>query len=151
MSRNDNVTPFRPRRPPPRPSSGKSLQTPRGKAVLVQALAIVAFAASYLLPAPPLSYIALGIAIAAFAIALANRAEPMPWARTHHEHALRTIIIGYAIWTLSSAVLIIAPQLFMWVLIIHIVVLVWVAVRSGVGLVLAIMRKPIWRPTGLLF
>jgi uncharacterized membrane protein len=151
MSRNDNVTPFRPRRPPPRQPSGKSLQTPRGKAVLVQALPIVAFAATFLLPTRPLSYIALGISIAAFLIALANRAEPMPWARTHHEHALRTIIIGYAIWTLSSAVLLLAPQLAPLVFIIHIVVLIWVAVRSGVGLVLAIMRRPIWRPTGILF
>ncbi len=75
----------------------------------------------------------------------------MPWARTHHEHALRTIIIGYAIFTLSTAVLLIAPLLTVWVLVVHVVVLIWVAVRAGVGLVLATMRKPIWRPTGLLF
>jgi hypothetical protein len=27
---------------------------------------------------------------------------------------------------------------------------VWAVIRSGVGLVLAIMRRPIWRPKGWL-
>ena len=35
------------------------------------------------------------VAVAGGAMALSNRAEAMPWAQTHHEHALRTLVIGY--------------------------------------------------------
>lgn len=149
----DNITPFRPRRPPPRAPSGQGmgLTTHRGKAVLVQALTIITFLAMFFIAVRPWSYLPLAIGVAAVAIAFTNRQEAMPWARTHHEHALRTILIGYAIWALSEVILGLFGPLVMWILIIHIAVLLWVAVRSIVGVVLAAMRKPISHPTGILF
>ena len=146
----DNVTPFR-RRPPPKPvQRSGGVSSHRGKAVLVQALAIAAFALSFLLPAPPLSYLALAVGVAGAAIAFSNRTEAMPWAQTHHEHALRTLIGGYAIWTLSSLLGYINGSLVVITFYIHIAVLAWVAIRAGVGLVLAILRKPIPHPRGVL-
>jgi uncharacterized membrane protein len=149
MSR-DNVTPFRPRRPPPRPKSkGLGLTTHRGKAVLAQLLTLICFAASFLLPSPPWSYIGLAIGVAGVAIAASNRYDAMPWAKTHHEHVLRTIIIGAAIWTLGSLLLMfpLTGAATIWV---YLVVLVWVAIRAGIGLVLAVLRKPIPHPKGIL-
>src|SRR5262245_3881015 len=107
MVNRDNVTPFRPRRPPPKPPRrGFNLQSQRGKALLAQALVLACFALTYALQAPPWSYIGLAFGIAALAISASNRTEGMPWARTHHEHAMRTIVIGAAAWTLLSVVLI---------------------------------------------
>ncbi len=146
----DNVTPFR-RRPPPKPvQRSGGVSSHRGKAVLVQALSLAAFGLSFFLPAPPLSYLALAVGVAGAAIAFSNRADAMPWAQTHHEHALRTLIGGYAIWTLSSLLGYINGALIVVTFYIHIAVLVWVAIRAGIGLVLAILRKPIANPRGPL-
>jgi uncharacterized membrane protein len=149
----DNITPFRPRRPPPKPpgAGGIGLNTPRGKAVAAQALTLAAFAFSFFLPGLPWSLIGLAIGVAGFFIAASNRQAPMPWARTHHEHALRTLLFGGSIWTLASMLQLISPFLSVATFVIWIAVLVWVAVRAGVGLVFAVMRKPITRPTGFLF
>ena len=141
MSR-DNVTPFRPRKPPPRPKgNGLGLTTHRGKAVLAQLLTLLCFAASFLLNAPPWSYIGLAIGVAGCAIAASNRFDAMPWAKTHHEHVMRTIIIGASIWTLASLFLLIPllPQgpIMTGIFWTQIAILIWVAIRAGVGLVLA--------------
>ncbi|MDX2276797.1 MAG: hypothetical protein NW206_15210 [Hyphomonadaceae bacterium] len=146
----DNVTPFR-RRPPPKPvQRGGGLTSHRGKAVLAQALTLAAFGLSFVFAAPPLSYIAMAVAIAGGAVALSNRAEAMPWAQTHHEHALRTLIIGYAILTLASLLIFISGSMLIVYFYVQIAVTIWAALRAGIGLVLAIMRKPIWNPRGPL-
>ena len=162
MSR-DNVTPFRPRRPPPKPKGGGfNVNSHRGKAVLVQFLTLAAFALNVIFGAPPLSWLALAVAIGAVAIAASNRQDAMPWAQTHHEHALRTLLIGYVISTLARVIWefvirplpLLSPQTTTYLALgffgIQILVLLWVLIRAGVGLVLAILRKPIWHPRGWL-
>ncbi len=149
MSR-DNVTPFRPRRKKPvPPGGGGGLKSHRGKAVLVQALALSAFAATF----APVPFLSLILGVSGVAIAASNRQEAMPWAATHHEHALRTIVIGAVIFTVLSLpglVVTIPPGIGRWVLYVELAVLAWVAIRAGVGLVLASLRMPIWRPRGVL-
>jgi uncharacterized membrane protein len=146
----DNVTPFR-RRPPPKPvQRGGGITSHRGKAILVQLLTLAAFGLSFVFPAPPLSYLAMAVAIAGIAVAISNRAEAMPWAQTHHEHAMRTLVIGYVIMTLASLLTFISGALVVVYFYVQIAVLIWVAIRAGVGLVLAIMRRPIWNPRGPL-
>ena len=148
----DNVTPFRPRRPTPKPTQrGGGLSSHRGKAVLVHALTLAAFGLSLLLVLPsPFNLIAIAVGIGAFLIAYTNRAEAMPWAQTHHEHALRTLMIGYAIWIIASLLLSLFGPLAVAIPFVRFGVLIWVAVRAGAGLVLAILRKPIPHPRGVL-
>lgn len=161
----DNVTPFR--RPPPRPvrpqqSGGMGFKTHRGKAVLVHFLTLACFAAPYVLGpivGPDLArFIGVAIAIAAALIAYSSRAEANPWAATHHEHVLRTLIIAYTILTIFSLPSYVVSRenvgfwqfygpIFVWA---NIIILIWVAIRSGIGLILAILRKAIWHPRGLL-
>lgn len=146
----DNVTPFR-RRPTPKPvQRGGGLTSHRGKAVLVQALTLAAFGFSFIWPTAPLSYLAMAVAIAGVAVALSNRAEAMPWAQTHHEHAMRTLIIGYAVMTLVSLLTFVNGSLVIVYFYVQIAVLIWAAIRAGIGLILAIMRRPIWNPRGPL-
>lgn len=147
----DNVTPFR--RPPPKPvapqrGEGLGFNTHRGKAVLVQALTLAAFVANWFLTTPPLSFIALAIGVAAAVLAFSNRGQGMPWAATHHEHALRTLIIGYSIWVLASLLTYVSAFLAMATLFIQLVVAIWAGVRALIGLVFAFMRKPIVNPRG---
>lgn len=151
----DNVTPFRPRRPPPKPArgpgGGMNLQSQRGRAILVQFLVLACFAASFAFAMPPASYIGLAIGVAALAIASSNRMDGMPWARTHHEHALRTIIIGAAAWTLLSLLIFLqmpalAPIVF-WG---RVIIVLWAGLRALIGLGLAIFRRPIPNPRGPL-
>lgn len=161
----DNVTPFRRPKPVrPQQQGGWGFKTHRGKAMLVQALTLLAFTfgvlsalAGFLLPPSPGAWvqphfvmwiISLGISIAAALVALANRDEGMPWANTHHEHALRTLIIGYAIWTLGSLLGYINGVLVIATIFIQLAVAIWAVLRSLVGLVLAFGRKPIPNPRG---
>jgi uncharacterized membrane protein len=145
-----NVTPFR-RPKPPKPKSSLNVQSPRGRAVLVQALTLACFVLNYYFAGIPWGLLALAPGIAAGLIAMDNRYAPMPWARTHHEFALRTLIIGMVALTLISLLSFIplgllAPVIF-WG---RIVVIVWAVLRALMGLVLAILRRPIPNPTGLL-
>jgi uncharacterized membrane protein len=172
MSQDDNVTPFR--RPKPRPvapqqSGGWGFRTHRGKVVLVHALTLIAFAAAIsgtplinLLFADPSAAIIgqarmvtwlVGIvaAIAAAVIAYSNRGAAMPWANTHHEHALRTLIIGYAIWVLAGLLTYIHGVLAIGTIFIQVGVFLWAALRAIVALVLGAMRKPVPNPHGILF
>ncbi len=133
----DNVTPFR--RPPKRPvapqqSGGWGFKTHRGKVVLVHLLTLIG----------------LIVAIAAVVLAYSNRGEAMPWANTHHEHALRTLVIGYAVWVVGSLLTLINGALFTIALFIQLGVLIWAAIRAGIALVLGIMRRPLWNPRGWL-
>ncbi len=159
----DNVTPFR--RPPKRPAApqqqgGWGLKTHRGKAVLVHVLTLAAFALNLLplvmgasglgLPVPReiVAVIAIAVAIAAALLAHANRGEGMPWAATHHEHALRTLILGYSIWVLASLLTYVGSFLYLATLLIQLTVSLWALLRSLVALILATMRKPILHPRG---
>ncbi len=147
----DNVTPFRPRKPQPKQPNGLGLKSHRSKAVLVHVMTLLAFGLSFVLSSPPASFIGIGVAIAAVAVAASNRHDSMPWAATHHEHAIRTLIIGYCINLLAKLLLFIGDVMLPVTFVVAIAVMIWTAIRSGVGLVLAILRKPIPRPTGILF
>ena len=148
----DNVTPFRPRprQKPPRSGGGMGLNTHRGRAVLAQALTFIAFAVNFFTPYMPWSLIGLALGIAAAFIAFSNRGQAMPWANTHHEHALRTLMIGLSLLTLGAALTYVSSFLALatWF---RIVVTLWACLRAGVGAVMAIMRKPIPNPRGALF
>jgi len=161
----DNVTPFR--RPPPRPSApqqqgGMGFKTHRGKAVLVHILTIAAFLLNFLpyvlafltidLGVPPfvLQLPAMAVAIAAALIAHTNRYQGMPWATTHHEHAIRTLIIGWVIWILGSMLGYIHGVLAIATIFVHLAVVIWAVLRASIALVFAINRKPIANPRGWL-
>ena len=157
----DNVTPFRrpPRRPPPKPSPSMGLTTPRGKAVFVHVMTIACFAVQFVIAGQLGQLVGIALAIAAGVVAFSNRYDAMPWTTTHHEHVLRTLIIGFVITTLVGLPMLVIPrdtlasiigvygQVLFWT---NLVLLIWVLIRSGVGLVLAIMRKPIPHPRGWL-
>lgn len=161
----DNVTPFR--RPPPRPvrpqqQGGMGFKTHRGKAVLAHLLTLACFAAPFLfgpLVGPDLSrFIGIGIGIAAAVIAYSSRETATPWAATHHEHILRTLMIAFVLLTILSLPSYVVSReltgfwnfytpIYFWT---YVVILIWVLIRSGIGLILAGLRKPIWHPRGLL-
>ncbi len=148
----DNVTPFRPRRPPPKPPRQRfNLQSQRGKALLVQALTLTCFACTFFLTAAPWSYVGLAFGVAAVAIAASNRTEGMPWARTHHEHALRTVIIGAVAWTLLSLLLFIPyGPIVLVVFWGRVAIALWTGARALIGVGLALFRRPIPNPRGPL-
>ena len=172
MSRDDNVTPFR--RPKPRPvapqrGSGMGFKTHRGKVVLVHLLTMIAFLAA-IIGTPAINFlfadpsaaiigqarlvgwiVGLIAAIAAVVVAYSNRGAAMPWANTHHEHAMRTLLIGYAIWVVAGLLIYIHGILAIATIFIQIGVFIWAAIRASVGLVLGIARKPIPNPHGWLF
>jgi len=168
----DNITPFR--RPKPRPvapqqSGGWGFRTHRGKVVLVHVLTLIAFIAAicgtpliaFLLADPSAPIIAqarafawiIGIAaaIAAAVISYSSRGAAMPWANTHHEHALRTLVIGYAIWVLAGLLTYIHGALAIVTILIQAGVFLWAVLRTGVALVLGAMRRPVSNPHGVLF
>lgn len=147
----DNVTPFR--RPPkravaPQRGEGFGFNTHRGKVVLAHALTVAAFALNMLFRVPPLSFIGLAVGVAAIALVISNRGQAMPWANTHHEHAVRTLMIGYALWVIASLLTLISPFLALAALFGQVVVALWAGVRALIALVLGVMRKPIPNPHG---
>jgi uncharacterized membrane protein len=159
----NNVTPFR--RPPKRvqrkqQQGGFGFKTHRGRAVLAHLLTLATYACAYFFPFPPppgapftaliVSCVSLALALAAVSLTMSNRYDAMPWATTHHEQAIRTLFIGFVIWTISSALTLISPALLVIAIYTHLAILIWVAIRSGVGLVLALMRRPIPHPRGML-
>lgn len=168
----DNVTPFRrpkPRAVAPQQSGGWGFRTHRGKVVLVHLLTLVAFIAAIsgsplialLFPDPSAALfgqarmitwlIGIAAAIAAAVIAYSSRGAATPWANTHHEHALRTLVIGYAIWVLAGLLTYIHGVLAVATIFIQAGVFVWAALRGIVALVLGAMRKPIPNPHGILW
>lgn len=158
----DNVTPFR--RPPPKPvrpqqQGGWGFKTHRGKALLVHALTLACFALPFLIGGGQLiRFLALGLGIAAVVIAYTSRPDAMPWAATHHEQALRTILIAFVATTLLSLPSLVIPRsateiqsvylpIYFWG---GIIVAIWAGIRALVGLVLAGMRRPTFNPRGWL-
>jgi uncharacterized membrane protein len=158
----DNVTPFRrpPKRVQKRQQGGMGFKSHRGKAVLVQLLTLATFVSAFLFPFPsppgvPLeiviaSCISLALALVTVVLATQNRYDAMPWATTHHEHALRTLLFGFAIWTFASALTYVNGIFVVVAVYVHIAVVIWAVIRSGVGIVLALMRRPVWNPKGWL-
>jgi uncharacterized membrane protein len=147
----DNVTPFRRPKPArPQQQGGLGFKTHRGKVVLAHLLTIAAFALNFILRAPPWSFVGLGVGIAAVAIVFSNRGAAMPWANTHHEHALRTLMIGYALWVLASLLTFVNGSLVTIAIFIQLGIAIWAGLRALIGLVLGIMRKPIPNPHGWL-
>ncbi len=145
----DNVTPFRPRKSPQKRYAGAGgLKSPRGQVVAMHALTLTAFAI-FFFGGGVSDWLALAVAIAALAIAAGRREEGMPWARTHHEMGLRTLVIGGAVWTLSSLLAFI-PAAGIAIIAVRIAVLLWVLLRAGVGLGRAAMRLPMSNPKGAL-
>ncbi len=146
----DNVTPFRPRPKPVKPqqSGGMGFKTHRGKAVLAHLLTLAAFALNWFLPTGPLSLIGMAVGIAAVVLAYSNRGEGMPWAATHHEHALRTLIIGYSIWVLGSLLIYISRFLGLATVFVHLAIVIWAGLRAAIALALALLRKPVPNPKG---
>jgi uncharacterized membrane protein len=148
----DNVTPFRrpPKRVQKRQQGGLGLKSHRGKAVLVHLLTLAAFALDLIFPTGIEAYVGMAVGIGAAFLAYSNRYEGMPWAATHHEHVFRTLLFGYSLWTVASALTFINGALGIVAFYVHLAIIVWAAIRSGVGLVLALMRRPIPHPKGLL-
>jgi uncharacterized membrane protein len=145
----DNVTPFRRPKPVrPQQSGGMGFKTHRGKVVLVHLLTIAAFTLNLFLNMPPYSFIGMIVAIAAIALAYTNRGQAMPWANTHHEHAVRTLVIGYAVWVLAGLLGYIHGALAVFTWFIYLAVAIWAGLRAGVALVLGVMRKPVPHPHG---
>jgi uncharacterized membrane protein len=146
----DNVTPFRRPKPArPQQSGGVGLKTHRGKVVLVHLLTIAAFALNLLLQ-EPWSLLGMAVGIGAIALAFTNRGQAMPWANTHHEHAVRTLVIGYAIWVLGSLLGYVHGALAVGTIYVHLAVAIWAGLRAVIALVLGIMRKPVPNPHGWL-
>ncbi len=157
----DNVTPFRrppPKRPPAPQQEGWGFRTHRGKAVLAHLLTVAAFVLSLMFPLPPMSFVALAAAVAAFLFVYSNRGAAMPWANTHHEHALRTLVIGYSILTLLSLLgMVVNTPLSLeqvrsgvslfafWA---GLATVLWALLRALIALVLAVLRRPVWHPRG---
>ncbi|MCR6645485.1 MAG: hypothetical protein NVV62_13750 [Terricaulis sp.] len=157
-----NVTPFR--RPPKRPaapqqSGGLGFKTHRGRVVLVHVLTLLCFGLPWVLAFPGSDLITLGFGIAAALLAVVSRNDATPWAATHHQQAIFTLIIAmvsYLVLALPGYLL--TPQMmasfastlapvFFWA---TVLITIWAIVRAGVGLVLAILRRPVFNARGLL-
>ena len=137
-------------------------KTHRGKAVLVHVLTIACFVTPFLIGGvvgeQMAQLIGFGIGIAAVLIAHSSREGATPWAATHHEQAIRTIVIGsilfmvlgfprYVVseeitsfWTFYSPI-----AFWAWLAIV-----VWGGLRAIVGLVLAGLRRPVFNARGWL-
>lgn len=156
-----NVTPFR--RPPPKPvrpqqSGGMGFKTHRGKAVLVHLLTMACFAVQLLVAGSLGQLVGVGLAIAAGVIAYSSRMDAMPWAATHHEQAIRTLIIAFVATTvLGLPSLVVSREVtafWQYYALVYfwgtIIVYLWAGIRALIGLVLAMMRKPVPNPRGWL-
>jgi uncharacterized membrane protein len=145
----DNVTPFRRPKPVrPQQQGGLGIKTHRGKVVIAHILTIAAFVANFALRTAPWSFIGMIVGIAAVVIVFSNRGAAMPWANTHHEHALRTLIIGYSLWVLAGLLVLINGSLVTITIFLQLGVAIWAVARAGVALVLGVMRKPVPNPRG---
>lgn len=159
----DNVTPFRRPKPVrPQQQGGLGIKTHRGRVVLVHVLTMASFAVPFVLGAiigpQGAQLIGFGIAIAGVFVAYSSRNGATPWAATHHEQALRTILIAsIALTILSLPRLVVSADLvsfwqtygpiWFWG---RIIVLVWAGLRALIGLVLAVLRRPVFNPRGWL-
>ena len=158
----DNVTPFR--RPPKRPaapqqSGGIGLKTHRGRVVLVHVLTLLCFGLPWLISFPGSEFVTLGCGIAAAVIAVTSRQDATPWAAGHHMQAIYTLIIAMAVHMLmglpnylfmSQSIGSFAETLAVYIFWANVIVSIWVLLRAGIGLVLAVLRRGVPNPRGLL-
>jgi uncharacterized membrane protein len=145
MNEPSNITPFRPRpRPQPNAPKGFDAQRPQHKVYLVHALTLAAFLVAWQ-TSFPIELLGFGAAVAVVAIASSNRREGMPWAQTHHEFALRTVLLGGAVWIVAGMLLFL-PLIGPIIAVVQLVVLAWVVVRSLASLVRAYGRRPVPNP-----
>jgi uncharacterized membrane protein len=133
----DNVTPFRRRPPPPKPAFNPKEPRELARAIYVLAaggLALLWFGGL-------ISLLGVALSMAAVFIAAGNRGEGPPWAQSHFEFVLRTIVIaGCALMLLSLVqTLPLVGVVAVWL---RLVVFVWAGVRLVVGFVRAIRAKP---------
>ena len=126
------------------------LNAGRSQVALAHILTIAAFALSVMLRAPPGAYAGYLVAVAAAALAYSLRRAAMPWAATHYEHALRTLIIGYPLWAFAAALQLIHGALIPLILYLQLAVAFWAVVRAAIALFLALTRRPIPHPHGWL-
>ncbi len=145
MARPDNVVPLRPKR---RPKRGMDWKAPRTQVLLVHALTLLTFT-MFLFVRGPAQYLATALGIAAIAIAAGRRREGMPWACTHHEFALRTLLFGGVAWVLAGASSLI-PGLGAYGVYAVLVICVWVGLRGLWAFARGLMRLPMTRPTSPL-
>jgi|688.fasta_scaffold865117_2 uncharacterized membrane protein len=148
MNEPTNITPFRRRPQPPKLQGPRGFdpQRPQHKALLMHALTAAAFLINWAAPFPG-SLIGLGAGIGAVAIAQSNRREGMPWAQTHHEFGIRTLLLGAAVWVVSGLLIMApAPGVATAVSFIQLLVLAWVLARAAVGFWRALNRKPTPNP-----
>jgi len=140
MSQPNNVTKFPgPRRP--QAPKGPDL---RGPALSVYALGVAAFALFLSgLQFADLAGFAFGIA--AVVIAAGRRDEGPAWIRSHHEFALRTIVIAGALWTLLS-LLTFVPVLILPSWYARLALGGWLLVRSVYGAGQVLRKKIISNP-----
>jgi uncharacterized membrane protein len=147
MSNNDNnVTPFR--RPPVREPDRRqgSFKDPDKQAMLTHGLAFTCFLVFFITDGEVMDFLAIAIGFCAFAVAVSKRDSQPGWAATHHEFAMRTLLIGGAVWMASTLVGIVplVGGLGAWV--IQVAVLVWVGLRGAFGILRAREREPMVRP-----
>jgi uncharacterized membrane protein len=151
---NENVTPFR---RPEKPKAPKTplfdVRDPRSQVQLVHGLTITSFSIVFL-GTQFVSWIGMGLGVAALVIAVSKRDEGVFWARSHFEFALRTQIIGSVAWLMLAIVgfvigfipFIGAPMVF----IAKAAVLVWVIIRAGFAFLRGSDTKIIENPTSWL-
>ena len=95
----------------------------------------------------PLSLLGLGAGIGAVAIAQSNRRDGMPWAQTHHEFGVRTLLLGAAVWVVVGLLVMLPiPGLAAIVDLVQLAVLVWVLARTAAGIWRALNRRPTPNP-----
>lgn len=141
MARPDNVVPLRPRKRPRRQFDPRA---PRTQVLIVHTLTAATFALHFI-SAGPLRYLAVALGVAAIAIAATRRTEGMPWACTHHEFALRTLLIGGIAWLLALLAGVV-PVIGAYSGIAILVICAWVALRVVWGFGRGVLRLPILRP-----
>ena len=141
MARPENVVPLRPRRRPRRQFDPRA---PRTQVLIVHTLTAATFALHFVADGA-LRYLAVALGVAAIAIAAGRRTEGMPWACTHHEFALRTLLIGGVAWVLVLLAGLL-PGVGAFAGIAVLVICAWVALRVVWGFVRGVMRLPITRP-----
>lgn len=145
MARPDNVVPLRPKR---RPKQGLDWKAPRTQVLLVHGLTMATFAL-FLFVSGPGEYLATALGIAAIAIAAGRRREGMPWACTHHEFALRTLLWGGIAWILAGAAGLI-PGVAAYTGYAIWAVCAWVGLRALWAFARGVLRLPMTRPKSLL-
>jgi uncharacterized membrane protein len=138
----DNVTPIR----PPEPKKPLlDVRDPKHQTSLVYGLMVLAFGINWM-GNQFVSWIGLGLGVAALAISASKRDEGPFWARSHFEFALRTIVIGGVVWTIAAIIGVIpfVGWVFFWG--VKSVVMIWVVVRAAVGFMRASETKVIQNP-----